>query len=383
MKRKIRMGMIGGGPGSFIGEVHRLAARLDGLVELVSGVFTRDRETTLKLGRELGISEDRLYSSYLEMIKEESELPKTERIDFITIVTPNFLHFDPAKQALENGFHIFLEKPISMTLTEALKLKELAAKSNLKLALAHGYTGYPMVKQAKAMIAGGEFGKIRKIYVEYPQGWLSNPIENEGNVQAAWRVDPNRSGIAGSMGDIGTHAANLAEYVSGLKITKVCADLNIVVEDRPLDDDGAVLLKFDNGASGVLMVSQIAAGEENGVKIRVYGEKGGIEWKQEENNSLLVKWLDKPMQVIRTGGPDNLPMALHNQRIPAGHPEGFIEAFANIYRNFSRSIDAINEGKTPKPEWLDFPDAEDGVREMLFVEKVIESGKSSEKWIHL
>lgn len=383
MKSKIRMGMIGGGPVSFIGTVHRMAARLDGLVELTCGVFSRKKEVTLEMGGELGLSEDRLYGSYREMIEEESKLPKDKRMDFVTIVTPNFLHYDPAKLALEKGFHVFLEKPISMTSEEAKELGELAHKKNLKLALAHGYTGYPMVKQAKAIMARGDFGKIRKIYVEYPQGWLTNPIEQDGNIQAEWRVDPKRSGIAGSMGDIGTHAANLAEYISGLKIVKVCADINVVVENRPLDDDGAVLLKFDNGASGVLMVSQIAAGEENGVKIRIYGEKGGMEWRQEDNNSLYVKWLDKPMQVIRTGGPDNLPLALHNQRIPAGHPEGFIEAFANLYRNFALTLDAVNRQVTPEPEWLDFPNEEDGIREMLFVEKVIESGRSSQKWIEL
>jgi predicted dehydrogenase len=240
-----------------------------------------------------------------------------------------------------------------------------------------------MVKEARQRVASGALGAVRKIYVEYPQGWLSSHLEETGNKQADWRTDPARSGIAGCMGDIGTHAANLAEYVSGLRITELCADINTVVPGRALDDDGAVLLKFEKDASGVLIATQVAAGEENCIKVRVYGEKGGVEWKQDEANTLLLKWLDKPVEVLRTGGPDLSSYATHNTRTPAGHPEGYLEAFANLYRNFALCVRAKAEGVKPQPEWQDFPDAEDGVRGMLFIEKVIESGKSTQKWISM
>lgn len=383
MKRKIRMGMVGGGPGAFIGAVHRMAANLDGQIELVCGSFSSKYEKSLQTGKELFLPENRIYPSYKEMIEKEAQLPEGERMDFISIVTPNFLHFEPAKLALERGFHVVLDKPMTISLKEAEILKELVDKNNLLFCLTHTYTGYPMIKQARQMVADGTLGNIRKIYVEYPQGWLSEPLENEGNKQAEWRSDPAKSGIAGSMGDVGTHAANLAEYISGLKITKVCADINTIVPNRALDDDGAVLLKFDNGASGVLMVSQVATGEENCIKIRIYGEKAGLDWKQDEANTLLVKWPDQPVQILRTGGPGTAPITAHNQRVPAGHPEGYLEAFANLYRNFALSLDAKLNKEQPKPEWLDFPNAEDGVRGMLFLEKVIESGKSEQKWVEM
>src|SRR5688572_11179336 len=284
--RNLRMGMIGGGPGAFIGAVHRIAANIDGEIELVCGSFSSDPEKSKLAGESLGLSQQRIYGSFKEMIRRENELPPGERMDFVSIVTPNHLHFEPAKLALENGFHVVLDKPMTFDLTEAKKLQEIAAKSKLVFCLTHTYTGYPMVKEARQQVLSGKFGRIRKVYVEYPQGWLSNFLEGSDQKQAAWRTDPSRSGIAGSMGDIGTHAFNLAEYVSGLKTVKLCADINIVVEGRKLDDDGAVLLKYDNGASGVLMATQIAAGEENNVKVRVYGEKGGLEWKQEDANSL-------------------------------------------------------------------------------------------------
>ncbi|MGH2645119.1 MAG: Gfo/Idh/MocA family protein, partial [Chitinophagaceae bacterium] len=276
-----------------------------------------------------------------------------------------------------------MDKPMTLNLHEARQLKTVVDKTELLFCLTHTYTGYPMIKQAKLMVMEGLLGNIRKIYVEYPQGWLSTPLETTGNKQASWRTDPSKSGIAGSMGDIGTHAANLAEYVSGLRITKVCADINMVVPGRTLDDDGAVLLKFEKDVSGILMVSQIAAGEENCIKIRVYGEKGGVEWKHEDANTLLVKWLDKPTEIIRTGGPQNYPEVLHNTRTPAGHPEGYLEAFANLYRNFALCVSARLNHETANPEWLDFPDVNDGVRGMLFIEKVIESGQRDKKWIEM
>ena len=294
MNRKLRMGMVGGGPDAFIGAVHRLAALMDGQIELVCGAFSSRPEKSREAGNMLFLDPRRVYPSYREMIEKESQMSAEERMDFVSIVTPNHLHFEPAKLALEHGFHVVLDKPMTLTLEEARQLKDKVDQSGLILCLTHTYTGYPMVKEARHMVQSRQLGRIRKIYVEYPQGWLSMPLEKEGNKQASWRTDPAKSGIAGCMGDIGTHAANLAEYVSGLKITKICADINTVIPGRALDDDGAVLLKFEEDASGVLMATQVAAGEENCIKIRVYGEKGGIEWKQDEANTLLVKWLDKP-----------------------------------------------------------------------------------------
>ena len=381
--RKLRMGMIGGGPGAFIGAVHRIAASMDGEIELVCGTFSSDPEKSKQAGEMLYLQSNRVYSSYKEMIKSEAELPAAERMDFVSIVTPNHLHFEPAKLALENGFHVVLDKPMTFDLSEALQLKEVVAKSGKIFCLTHTYTGYPMVKEARQQIASGKFGKIRKVYVEYPQGWLSTYLEGAEHKQASWRTDPSKSGIAGAMGDIGTHAFNLAEYVTGLKVVKICADINSIVEGRKLDDDGAVLLNFENGASGVLFATQVAAGEENNIKIRVYGEKGGIEWKQGDANSLLVKWLDKPAEVWRTGTGYVSSYASHNSRVPAGHPEGYLEAFANHYRNFALYTKARINGTESKQEWEDFPGIEEGVRGMLFVEKIIESGKSNIKWIEI
>ncbi len=379
--RKLRMGMIGGGPGAFIGAVHRMAANLDGEIELVCGAFSSDAEKSKQTGKALHISNERVYGSYKEMIRAESERPATDRMDFVAIVTPNHVHYEPAKLALEAGFHVVLDKPLAFDLKEAKKLKEIAEKSGLYFCLTHTYTGYPMVKEARQQVLSGKLGKIRKIYVDYPQGWLSTFLEGGDNKQASWRTDPARSGIAGAMGDIGTHAFNLAEYVSGLKVTKVCADINTVVEGRKLDDDGSVLLKFENGASGLLYATQVAAGEENNTKVRVYGEKGGVEWKQEDANTLLVKWLDKPTEIYRAGTGYLTSFARHNTRVPPGHPEGYLEAFANLYRNFSLCVKAKLNNETPEAEWLDFPGVEDGVRGMAFVEKVIESGRSDQKWL--
>jgi predicted dehydrogenase len=380
MNRKLRMGMVGGGKDAFIGAIHRLAANMDGLIELSCGALSINPDIAVDSAKSLFIPENRTYLTYDEMITKEKALPEDQRMDFVTIVTPNFAHFAPAMMALENGFNVVIEKPMTFTLEEAKQLKAKVEETGLILCLTHTYSGYPMVKQARAMVKDGAFGKIRKIYVEYPQGWLSKLTEREGNAQAAWRTDPKKSGKSGSMGDIGTHAAHLAEYITGLKITHICADLNVMVEGRALDDDGSVLLKFDNGAAGVLMVSQVAAGEENALKIRVYGEKGGLEWAQQEPNTLLVKWLDAPAQIFRAGGGYLSSFSLKNTRTPGGHPEGYLEAFANIYRNFALTLSAKLEGRQPTPETLDFPGVEDGIRGMAFIDNVVESAHSETKW---
>ena len=380
MKRKLKMGMIGGGRNSFIGAIHRIAANMDGLIELSCGALSSDPENAAASGKSLFLAEEKIYSSYEEMIQKESQLPVGEKMDFVSIVTPNHLHFKPAMMALEHGFHVVIDKPISFSLDEAGQLKLKVKETGLLLALTHTYTGYPMVKQARQMVKEGMVGKIRKVYVEYPQGWLSNALENTENKQASWRTDPGKSGLAGAMGDIGTHAFNLAEYISGLQVTKICADLNIVVEGRRLDDDGAVLLKFNNGASGVLMATQIAAGSENNVKISIYGELGGLEWQQEDANTLLVKWPAKPSEIYRAGTGYVGSFAKHNSRTPAGHPEGYLEAFANIYRNFALTLHAYLNNEKPSAEMLDFPTADDGIRGMAFIENVVASGQSDVKW---
>ena len=381
MRRKIRMGMVGGGRGAFIGGVHRMAAALDGHIDLVCGAFSSDSEKSRLSGQDLYLPEDRVYDSYSQMILTEKELPVGVRMDFVSIVTPNHMHFGPAKMALENGFHVVCDKPLCLSIKEAEELVDLVNKTGLIFALTHNYTGYPMVKQAKAMIRKGELGHIRKVVVEYPQGWLSTLLEADANAkQAIWRTDPNQSGAAGSMGDIGTHAENLAEYITGLKISEMCADLSIFVPGRKLDDDGNVLLRFENGAKGVLHASQICNGEENNLNIRVYGEKGGIAWRQMEPNTLTVIHQDKPSTIYRTGWAGLEREAMAHTRIPAGHPEGYLEAFANIYRNFAFCIQARLSGEEVDPLYTDFPSIEDGLRGMNFVEKVV---ASKGEWIKM
>ena len=385
--RKIRMGMVGGGEGAFIGGVHRIAAAIDGQIELVCGAFSSDPERSRRSGEALYLDPKRVYPDFKTMILTEKKLPADKRMDIVSIVTPNHVHFAPAKMALENGFHVICDKPLSFSLKEAEELEKVVEKTGMLFALTHNYTGYPMVKQARQMIKEGAIGKIRKVVVEYPQGWLSTKREAEQSKQADWRVDPKRSGIGGALGDIGTHAENLSEYMTGLKITELFADISTFVEGRLLDDDANILLRFENGAKGILHCSQISAGEENDLNIRVWGEKGGLEWHQENPNSLIIKWLDKPKEILRTGQgflyPKMPPPEVANAhtRVPGGHPEGYLEAFANVYRNFAAHIQAQLEGK-PQNEMLDYPSVSDGVRGMKFIYKTVESSKKN-KWISL
>ncbi len=384
INRKLRMGMVGGGTGAFIGAVHRIAVIMDGQAELVCGCFSSRPHVSADSGKALFLPENRIYSSYKEMFEKEAALPENVRMDFVAIVTPNHVHFEPAMMALEKGFHVVLDKPLTFNLDEAKKLKEMVQKTGLVFALTHTYSGYPAVKEAKTLVKKGVLGTIRKIYVEYPQGWLSDNQEDQGNIQAEWRTDPKRSGAAGCMGDIGTHAFHLAEYVSGLSATHLCAELNIFVKGRKLDDDGAALIRYNNGARGVLMASQIAIGEENAIKIRVYGDKAGLEWTQADPNTLWLKWPGKPAEMLRTAQGYLGSFAKHNTRTPPGHPEGYLEAFANIYRNFYLTVKAKMEGKEPEPEWLDFPGIDDGVRGMQFIETVVKAGYSDEqKWVEI
>jgi len=383
MKRKIKMGMVGGGPGSFIGIVHFNGAVLDGQIKLVCGAFSSDPKKSKVTGEKYYLSPERVYGSYQEMIEKEKKLPEGVRMDFLCITTPNHVHYEPAKLALENGFHVVCDKPLTNKTEDAEKLVKMVENTGLLFAVTHTYTGYPMVKEARKFIQDGVLGKIRKIVVEYPQGWLTKPLEKTDNVQAGWRTDPSRSGKVGCMGDIGTHALNLAEYISGLKVTELCADLSIFVPGRRLDDDGNVLVHYNNGAKGILFASQIAAGEENDLNIRIYGEKGGIRWHQMEPNTLTINWLDKPIEIRRTGNPYMSPIAKYNTRVPAGHPEGYLEAFANIYRNVATCLQHRITGTKPPDEALDFPTVYDGLRGMKFIDALVESNQSDRKWIKI
>ena len=383
LNRKLKMGMIGGGPGAFIGEVHRKAASLDHNIDLVAGAFDIDPKKSKQMGRELLLEPRRVYGTYKEMIEGERKLAIGRRIDFVSITTPNNWHFPIARDFLEAGFHVMCEKPMTISSKEAKILQKLVKKNRLVFGLMHNYTGYPMVKLARDMVKKGEIGKIRKVVVQYPQGWLATALEKTGQMQAAWRTDPKQSGGAGCMGDIGTHCENLAEYITGLKITELCADLTIFVKGRRLDDDGNVLLRFNNGARGVLHASQVSIGEENNLAIWIYGEKKGLEWHQEHPNYLYVKSPNGPEQVWKRGNPyvgAKSAAAGRATRLPSGHPEAFFEAFANNYLNFADTVRAKIEGKKPSPLALDFPDVDDGLRGMLFIETVLASTKSKQKW---
>ncbi len=377
------MGMVGGGRGAFIGAVHRIAAAMDQQIELVCGAFSSDPEKSRASGADFFLPAARCYGTYQEMIAGEKALPADQRMDFMAIVTPNHMHFPPAKAALEAGFHVLSDKPATFDLAEAKALAEIVKKTGQLYGLTHNYTGYPLVKEARDMIRLGKLGKLRKVVVEYPQGWLATRLEASGQQQAAWRTDPTKSGAGGCVGDIGTHAENLAEYMTGLKIKELAADLTSFVEGRLLDDDANILLRFEGGAKGILHSSQISVGEENNLNIRIYGEKGGLEWHQNEPNTLLVKWLDQPMQVYRTGNGYLGKNAAAATRTPPSHPEGYLEAFANVYRNFANHVRSVINGTTPDAICLDYPKIEDGVRGMAFIEAVVASSKANASWMNL
>ena len=383
MNKKIRFGMVGGGRGAFIGGVHRIAAAIDGKIELVCGAFSSDQEKSKQSGADLFLPAARCYGTFEEMILAEKALPAGERMQFLSIVTPNHLHFAPAKLAIENGFHVLSDKPATFSLAEARELGELVKKTGLLYGLTHTYTGYPMVKEARDVVRSGKLGRIRKIVVEYPQGWLASRVAAGAGIPRSWRIDPARSGAAGSVGDIGTHAENLAEYVTGLKISELAADLTTFTDGLVLDDDANMLLRFEGGAKGLLHCSQISVGEENNLNLRVYGETGGLEWHQREPNTLLVKWTDQPTQVYRTSSGYLGAAAAAATRLPAAHPEGYLEAFANIYHNFSATIAARAEGREPTEIENDFPKIGDAIRGMAFIEAAVASSKANAAWTRL
>lgn len=383
MIRKIRMGMVGGGPGSMIGPIHRIAAALDGEIELVCGVFSSQPEVSRATGRSLYLTDARCYSDYATMMRKEAALPADERMDFVAVVTPNHLHFPVAEAALTAGFHVLSDKPATFNLQEAQALAVMLENTGLCYGLTHTYAGYPMIKQARAMVAAGELGAVRKVLVEYPQGWLSESGIEQNSKQAEWRLDPARAGASSCVGDIGSHAAHISEYVSGCAITKICADLGAVVAGRSMDDDATVILRFANGARGVLIASQVCAGEENTLKLRVYGERGGLEWSHADPNTLLHKPLNKPVQLLRAGGPGLSELAQANCRTPGGHPEGYLEAFANHYRNFAGQIRARLEGRQPTAVERDVPGIVDALRGMRFIEATVQASASDTKWMTL
>ncbi|WP_335965734.1 Gfo/Idh/MocA family oxidoreductase [Galbibacter sp. PAP.153] len=378
--RKLRMGMVGGGLDSFMGDVHRKASALDGMIELVCGAFNSTLEKTKGTGKALFLPENRCYGSFQEMILKEKELPEGERMDFVTIVTPNFLHFEPAKMALENGFHVVCDKPVTLTVNEAQILEKLVNDTSLLFALTHNYTGNAMVKQAKQMVENGELGAIRKIQVQYLQGWMAAEVDKEAKIKP-WRADPKKSGVGGSLADIGTHAENLVSYITGLQITEIAADLGRIGKDRVLDNDGNILLRMENGAKGTMSISQMAVGEENALGIKIYGSKGSIEWNQEEATKLTAKWIDKPEQTFTPDGNDIYKNVREISRIPKGHPEGYLEAFANIYKAFGTHLMSVLENNPmEKP---DYPSINDGVKGVEFIYAAVESDKQNAAWVKL
>ena len=386
MDRKLQMGMIGGGPGAFIGEVHRKAARMDGGIDFVAGAFSSNPEKNRQMGGELCINPGRVYDDVEAMIESELALPVGERIDFVSICTPNHTHFSMVKAFLEAGFHVMCEKPMTLSVDEAEALKAVVQKSRNVFGLMHNYTAYPMVKLARDMVKQGDLGKIRKVVVQYPQGWLARGMEKEGQPQAAWRTDPKRSGVAGCMGDIGTHAANLAEYVSGLTIREIAADLTTFVKGRRLDDDGNCLLRFSKGAKGLLHASQISIGQENNIAIWVHGEEGSIEWHQEHPNWLYLDKLGEPTQIWKRGNDyiaEKSEAAGRATRLPFGHPEAFLEAFANNYCNFADAVRAKIAKKKQTALEADFPGIKEGVAGMKFIEAAVQSSSQNAAWIKL
>ena len=380
LHRKLRMGMVGGGRGAFIGGVHRMAASLDGRIELVGGCFSSDPEKSRLSGRDLFLDPSRVYGSYLEMVEREAALPRDRRIDFVSIVTRNDTHVAVASAFLAAGFNVVCDKPLGRSLAEGLKLRQLVRRSGRVFALTLNYTGYPMVKQARAMVRSGRLGTILKVVVEYPQGYAITALgsRNEGQI-SNWRMDPAVAGVSNCMGDIGTHAENLARYITGLETEAVCADLSTFIPGRPLDDDGNVLVRYKGGARGILYASQISNGDENALAIRVYGTRSSLEWHQEHPNELLVKQVDNPQIILRRGNSYLSRAARANTRLPFGHPEAFIEAFANVYLAAAGAIADDVSGRTPKGIH-DFPTVDDGVMGMAFIETVVRSSKAKAKW---
>jgi predicted dehydrogenase len=377
--RRIRMGMVGGGPGSFIGPVHRMAAELDGEVELVAGAFSQDAAKSREAGQSYRISDERVYADYREMM--ERERARGDAMDFVCIATPNHLHLPVATAAMENGFHVVSDKPAAASLAQALALKDVVWRTGRLYALTYTYTGYPMIREARQVIRDGSLGEVRKVVVEYSQGWLSEALEKTDHKQAVWRVDPEQAGIGGAIGDIGVHALNLLEFVTGRRVEELCASLSSVVPGRRLDDDCNVLLKLDNGAPGVLVVSQISAGERNNLRLHVYGTQGGLHWSQENPNRLEVNWLKQPSQTLHAAAsyltdPTRLPF-----RLTLGLPEGLIEAFANIYRDFAVAVSARFTDPTATLS-DNVPGIEDGVRGLAFVEQAVNSSRAR-AWVPL
>jgi predicted dehydrogenase len=365
--------MVGGGPGSFIGPVHRMAAELDGRIRLTAGVFSRDPEKNALAADGWGVPRERIYPDYHAMIA--AERARGDGVDLVAVVTPNHLHFEAAAAALRGGLHVMSDKPATLNLAQARDLADIVAASGKLYGLTYVYTGYPMVREAREIVARGDLGRVRKVIVEYSQGWLSRPIEREGDKQAGWRSDPAQSGVGGCIGDIGVHAFNLAEFVTGVRVERLCADLAAVVPGRVLDDDCNVLLRFEGGARGVLIASQISAGARNGLRIQVYGEKGGLTWSHERHTELTLDWLDGPTQVLHAGSPYLGAAARAATRIPTGHPEGFIEAFANLYRDFAEAIAGGDGGIVPG--------IGEGVRGMAFVERAVAASQAEAGWIAL
>lgn len=380
LNRTLRYGMVGGGPGAFIGEIHRKAIGMDGLAELTAGCFSNVPEESRAQGKNLHLDPARVYESHEEMAAQEAALPKSERIDVAVIVTPNFLHYPMARTFLEAGFHVVCEKPMTTTVEEAEHLCQLVAEHNRVFLLMHNYSGYPLVKQARQMVADGTLGTVRKVVAEYAQGWLATKIEAQGSRQAEWRTDPERAGVSSAIGDIGTHAEHLARYVTGLEIGELCADLSTFVPGRALEDDANMLVRYKGGARGLLYASQVSAGEENNLRLRVYGTKGALEWAQQEPNTLIFRPLEGPQQIYRAGHDYLHASASRLERTPAGHPEGFLEAFANLYGNALRTVAAHESGETPDPADLDFPTVQDGARGVHFIHTAVRSGKDS-SWV--
>lgn len=381
IRSRLTYGMIGGGQGAFIGDVHRKAIAMDGVADLAAGCFSQDFENTLKTGESLRLEKERLYKNFEEMFISEKE--RKDKLDFVVIVTPNNSHFSAAKLALEAGFHVVCDKPLTTSSREAEELARLAANKDLLFMVTYAYTGYPIVKHAKEMVSHGDLGEIRFVSAEYPQDWLATPVERSGQKQSIWRTDPEKIGVSNCVGDIGSHIENMVSFITGLKIRSLCARLDTFVEGRQLDDNASILVNYDKGAKGLYWSSQIAVGFDNGFRVRIFGTKASIDWCQESPNYLKVSYLDKPSEIISRGRTDLYPSAQKYSRIPSGHPEGYYEAFANLYTTFGSALNKKKHGDTLSNEDLDFPDTHDGVRGVKYIEKCVESSTAGATWLEL